>query len=147
MRRLVAVAVIAIAVGAGARPGGGTVLDATVQGSCAPWDGAAFAVSMPVDSLDAALRGATLAISIWKAPDLPASTFTFLEAAGGYRDSGAAVLQTKGDKYQRLTGTVSFTQVRTDAPVDGSFDLVTQDARRLSARFHATWKHERVICG
>ena len=147
MMRLVAVACIAIAVSAAVRADGVVTLDATVQGSCAPWDGAAFSVGMKVDSLGASFRGANLVISIWKAPELPATTFKFLEAAGGYRDSGAAVLTTADGRSQRLTGTVSFTEVHTNAPVDGSFELVAKDARRLSARFHATWKKEHSLCG
>ena len=137
-------AMCALAPLAAARANDAPVLGATIGASCAPWDGAAFVVEMPVDSLGRDLTGARLAISVWKAPRIPAGTmFTF----HGIADSGAVVLWSGKDSAQRLTGTVTFGAVGPDAPADGSFDLSTKGGRRLAARFHATWKKERVMCG
>src|SRR5687768_7811837 len=53
------------------------VFTATINRDCAPWDGAAFTVSIPYDSVS------TITISIWQSPDIKfPSTFSFPDPTG-----------------------------------------------------------------
>jgi len=121
---------------------------AKIQGDCAPWDGAAFRVTIPGATIAPNIDSAAISISIWKAPRIPSrTTFLFTDGRGGVADSGAAVLWSRGGHAERLRGSVTFQSVSGDAPVDGAFDLTAKSGAKFSAEFHATWNHVRMFCG
>src|SRR5262252_57043 len=118
---------------------------ATIQGDCAPWDGAAFRVTIPGATLGTQLDSASIGIAIWKSPHITRrTTFRFADGHSAVPDSGAAVLWSKGGKAERLRGSITFESVTSDAPVDGSFDLTSKSGMRFTASFHATWLTLRV---
>ena len=121
---------------------------ATIQGDCAPWDGAAFRVNVPAATLGVRAESAFVSVSIWKAPHIATrTTFNFANGSSAIPDSGAAVLWSKGGQAESLRGWVTFESVSGDSPVDGSFELTAKSGARFAASFHATWLTTRMFCG
>jgi hypothetical protein len=116
-----------------------TALDATVNRDCAPWDGAAFTVSIPYD------QGSTITISIWRAPDfdLP-TTYTFPDETG---QVGQAYILWELDPLMPLHGEVSFQRVREGQPVEGRFSLTSEGGEQFQGSFVAAWEGRTVFCG
>lgn len=114
-------------------------LPATIQNDCAPWDGAAFSVSIPLQG------GDSLSISIWQAPDLAGpKTFAFPDGTG---QVGNASLMRASGFPDELSGSVSFPSVKAGEPVQGTFDLTTQTGQHFSGTFQAEWQEMTLMCG
>ena len=115
------------------------IFTVTINRDCAPWDGAAFAVSMPLR------EGSTIYISIYRSPDLklPAS-FSFPDASG--REGNAYLLMPDGSPEQ-LAGRVWFQRVVQGKPVEGRFQLRSEAGARFEGKFLAEWGNEIVYCG
>lgn len=145
MRRfLVAVALLAgFAIGAMAAEPART---ATIFYSAAPWDGAAYAMDIPLDATTGAERP-VLRVNIWGNPEFAQPTtlrFSGRENAGGGPDrgSGRVSYQAVLDKSlpQPLAGTLTFDVLQKDKPVRGTYDLATLDGKRtFKGSFTATW--------
>jgi len=113
---------------------------ASIQQDCAPWDGAAFSVKVPLEN------GDVIDIAIWEAPSIQfEKTFSFGEEPSqvGYASLAHAV-----DSGEQLTGTVSFAYVDLDQPVEGEFVLDTIGSRQhFAGQFHAEWLERTMLCG
>ena len=115
------------------------VFNATINRDCAPWDGAAFTVSIPYDS------GSVINISIWQSPDikLPVS-FSFPDETG---QVGNAVYLLASGEYKQLSGEVSFSRVVEGSPVEGEFNFTSEKGEQFKGKFKANWGDEIVMCG
>jgi len=126
---------------------------ATIYYSAAPWDGAAYAIEIPVPSSEGAQP--VIRVNLWGNPEFAGPrtiTFTGREDAGGGpgKGEGRASFQAVLNKSlpQNLAGTISFKALRKDAPVAGSYEFATLDGKRkFSGSFEATWGNQpmRVI--
>jgi hypothetical protein len=114
------------------------IFPATINRDCAPWDGSAFIVSIP-------MKGAGITISIYQSPDIKLPT-TFLFPDDTMSIGNALLILPIGSPEQ-LTGKVSFQRVGQDIPVEGQFDLVTNAGEHFEAKFIAEWGNEVVYCG
>ncbi|RPJ20863.1 MAG: hypothetical protein EHM33_27550 [Chloroflexi bacterium] len=116
-----------------------SVFPATINRDCAPWDGSAFTVSIPVSD------GAIIATSIYQSPDirLPV-TFSFPDET---MRAGNALLLLPVGVPEPLTGKVSFPRVEQGLPVEGKFDLLTETGRQFKGSFKAEWENQPVYCG
>ncbi len=114
------------------------IYPATINRDCAPWDGAAFTVSIP-------MHGAGISISIYQSPDIKLPT-TFL-FPDDIMSLGKALLILPIGSPESLTGKVSFQRVGQEVPVEGRFDLVTNAGKHFKGKFIAAWKNEIVYCG
>ena len=114
------------------------IVSATINRDCAPWDGSAFTVSIPV-------QGAGITISIYQSPNikLPA-TFLFPDDT---LNVGNALLILPIGSPEPLTGKVHFERVGQDIPVEGQFDLVTNTGEHFKGKFIAVWENEIIYCG
>ena len=111
------------------------IFPATVNRDCAPWDGAAFTVLIPYDSMT------TISISIWQSPDIKLPvTFSFPDDTG---QIGFAY--TLADKP--LSGEVFFLRVDEAWPVEGRFDLRDENGKRFIGKFKAEWSKVTAMCG
>ena len=116
-------------------------LPATIQHDCAPWDGAAFTVSIPPQGQG----GDSISISIWQAPELTfPKTFSFPDNTG---QVGNASLMRSSGSAEQLSGSVFFSSVNQESPVDGRFELSTSAGQRFAGEFHAEWDDQIVMCG
>ncbi len=116
----------------------GVFMPATVSADCAPWDGAAFTISIPYAQ-------DTLYISIWRSADIPApSRFSFPEPSGR---SGAAIYQTSTGQVDALRGRVNLGRVDKAHPIDGEFDLQSETGLNFYGRFSAGWDRRETYCG
>jgi hypothetical protein len=114
------------------------VYPATINRDCAPWDGSAFTISIPLQE-----KGIT--ISIYQPPDLKFPTaFLFPDDT---MNVGNALLILPIGSPEQLTGNVSFQGVGQDIPVEGQFELVTNAGEHFKGKFVAEWKNEIVYCG
>ncbi len=115
------------------------VFPATVNRDCAPWDGAAFTVKIPLDG------GTAIDISIWQSPELKFPvTFSFPDDTGKV---GNVILIHPVGLPEQLTGSVSFPRVAEGTPVEGRFDLTTATGERYKGTFTAAWGEEVIFCG
>ena len=94
------------------------IFPATVNRDCAPWDGSAFTVFIPLND------GTIIDISIWQSPDIKIpTTFTFPDDTG---QVGTAYILPELDPLQQLRGTIFFWRVEEGRPIEGRFELVTE---------------------
>jgi hypothetical protein len=115
------------------------VFEATINRECAPWDGAAFKVSVPYDP------GSMVEISMWRSPDIKFTTaFNFADQTGKI---GEAFYVSLFGTTAPLSGIVTFKQVEEDGPVQGEFNLRTDNGYRVQGKFRAIWENKTVICG
>ena len=114
------------------------IFPATIHRDCAPWDGSAFIVSIPME-------GAGITISIYQSPDIKLPT-TFLFPDDTLSIGNALLMLPMGSSEQ-LTGKVSFQRVSQDIPVEGQLDLVTNAGEHFKGKFIAEWGNEVVYCG
>jgi len=115
------------------------VIPATINRDCAPWDGAAFTVSIPE------AMGAFIDIFIWQSPALILpTTFSFPDQKGNV---GNAIYRPALGTPEQLIGTVFFTRVDESHPVEGAFNFTTESGREFKGRFNATWEEHRALCG
>jgi len=114
------------------------VITATIRRDCAPWDGSAFTVSIPLEE-------GVIDISIYQAPeiDLPVR-FLFPDPTG---NTGNALLLSSEGVPEQLNGNVSFQSVVQDSAVEGVFDLHTIADRQFKGSFVAEWINQPVLCG
>jgi hypothetical protein len=115
------------------------IFPAVINRDCAPWDGAAFTVKIPLDP------GGSLDISIWQAPDIKfPKSFSFPDETG---QVGNAILVPPVGLPEQLTGTVFFTHVDVRDPVEGEFQFLTETGQRFRGQFQAEWDARMVLCG
>jgi len=114
-------------------------LPATIQRDCAPWDGAAFAVKIPVRN------GTVINISIYQSPEIAfPATFSFPDETGR---TGSAFLLSSVGEPEELRGRVSFPRVEQGMLTEGKFDLHTETGEPFKGNFKAEWGNEVVLCG
>ena len=112
---------------------------ATVKRDCAPWDGSAFSITIPLET------GTSIDISIWKAPDIKLPvTFSFPDQTG---QVGNASYRSSSNSYQQLSGIVFFWRVEEGHTVTGKFKLVTETGQPIEGQFEAEWKNQMMLCG
>jgi len=115
------------------------VFPATVMGDCAPWDGAAFTISVQYDP------GRTIIISIWKSPDISYRvTYTFPDKSGKV---GNAYLAPELSSYASLEGKVTLQRVSVDTPIEGEFRLKSERGELFEGMFKAGWEDTMILCG
>jgi hypothetical protein len=115
------------------------LVPAIVNRDCAPWDGAAFTVSIPYNTTS------TIMISIWQAPDIRLPiTFSFPDETG---QIGFAYILPELDPLQQLSGKVRFRRVDGESPVEGEFNLLTEAGRKFKGKFEAKWGNQIAMCG
>lgn len=114
------------------------VLPATINHDCAPWDGSAFTVSVPIEE-------GSIKISIYQAPDINHPiTFSFDEASG---ETGQAIFLPAVGSPEQLAGKVSFQRVEQGTTAEGEYNFQTESGRRFIGKFKAEWGNEVVFCG
>jgi len=115
------------------------VFPATTNRDCAPWDGAAFTMSFPYDSIT------TIAISIWQPPSFTFPvTFSFPDETIRV---GIAHSLPELDPHEGLMGTVTFRRVEEGIPAEGEFNFMTENRKNFKGKFFAEWGNQIVMCG
>ena len=115
-----------------------SIFAATIRRDCAPWDGSAFTVAVPMDE-------GVIDISIYESPDLNfPKRFSFPDVTG--RDGNALLLVPAGVP-EALSGRVLFESVAEESPVAGEFDLHTEMGRQFKGKFVAEWENQPAMCG
>ena len=115
------------------------IFPATINRDCAPWDGAAFTLSIPTED------GIIIHVSIWQSPamKLPV-TYSFPDETG---QIGFAYILPELDPLQQLSGEVFFRRVEEGIPVEGEFNFTTENGKEFKGSFTAEWGNEVVYCG
>jgi hypothetical protein len=114
------------------------VFPATINRDCAPWDGSAFTLSIPIEDVG-------ITISIYRSPDIRFPV-TFLFPDDTMREGNAFLLSRAGLPEQ-LAGKVTFESVQQGKTVEGFLDLVTDSSQHFRGRFTAEWGDQLVMCG
>jgi hypothetical protein len=131
------------------------VLAATAQAkiyhSSAPWDGAAYAIEIPLEAGKDSPQG-YLHINLWGNPEfseITAYSFSGSEDLGGGpgKGVGRASYQVVLNKSQpiALKGFIEFGSLQKGKPVIGIFVLTSlDDKRQFSGKFEAAWGNKPV---
>ena len=115
------------------------VFAAIVNRDCAPWDGAAFTVSIPYDSIS------TIEVSIWQSPDIKLPTvYSFPDESGRI---GNAVRRSQIGLAEQLTGKLFFWRVEQGMPIEGEFNFTSGRGGRFEGKFKAEWGNQIAVCG
>jgi hypothetical protein len=115
------------------------IFPAMINRDCAPWDGSAFTVSIPMNG------GTSINISIWKAPDIKFPvTFSFPDNTG---QVGNASYRLASGDYKQLSGKIFFQRVDEGNPVEGRFEFVTETGRQFNGQFKADRRNLVMMCG
>ena len=115
------------------------VFAATVNRDCAPRDGSAFRVRVPLNG------GDVLDISIWQAPEIKfTKTFSFPDNTG---QVGNASLIDSASSYEQLTGEVWFEGISEGQTVSGGFRLKSERGGMFIGKFKAEWGSQVALCG
>ncbi|HUG33823.1 MAG TPA: hypothetical protein VMJ90_03565 [Anaerolineales bacterium] len=112
---------------------------ATVNRDCAPWDGAAFTLTIQYDPTT------VVYISKWRSPDIKfPTTFSFPDET---RQVGIAYILPELDPLDELTGIVWFERVQEGTPLEGRFKLTSVRGETYEGKFTAEWGNQIVYCG
>ena len=123
----------------GETPNPSQVFRAVINRDCAPWDGSAFTVSIPLRD------GSSMAISIYRSPDIELPVrFWFPDES---ITEGNALLLLSVGSPEPLIGEVWFQRVDEGMPVEGRFRFRSETGAQLEGRFVAEWGDEIVYCG
>ena len=115
------------------------MFQASINHDCAPWDGSAFTVSIPLRD------GSTMNISIYRSPDIKLpSSYSFPDET--MREGNALLLLPAGIPEQ-WTGKVWFQRVDEGIPVEGRFHFKSEAGVQFEGKFVAEWGHEIIYCG
>jgi hypothetical protein len=115
------------------------IFPATINRDCAPWDGGAFTISIPMND------GMIIHTSIWQSPDIKFPvTFSLPDETG---QIGIAYILPEPDPLQQLSGEISFGRVAEGIPVEGEFSFTTVNGRGFKGKFEAEWGNEVAYCG
>jgi len=117
------------------------VATARIARTCAPWDGAAFTVSVP--ATDGASTAA-LQLSVWSSPQFDGER-TVVFAEGDDR-TGVAMYAETADRSTPLTGEATFRQAG-DGSIEGALRLKAADGRRFERRFRGRLDPATAMCG
>jgi hypothetical protein len=117
------------------------VATARIARSCAPWDGAAFTVSVP--AADGASTAA-LQLSVWSSPQFDGERKVVF--AEGDDRTGVAMYAETADHAVPLTGEATFRQAA-DGSIEGTLHLKAADGRRFERRFRGRLDGGAVMCG
>ena len=119
-------------------------LPATVRTDCAPWDGPAFTITVPL-ARRTAEPATVLTIAIWKPAD-GRTPLSFVFPRDGAQ--GSVTLQPRPGVSGLLSGQVRFRSLNPRQPVEGSFDLVSRGGEIVRGTFRARWEFgQRMLCG
>ncbi|MBK6312939.1 MAG: hypothetical protein IPF53_01090 [Blastocatellia bacterium] len=120
---------------------------AVIQGSCAPWDGAAIELRLsPSQPTAKGPVAPWIVVSIWQSrEEASGGTFRFPDNTGRV---GAAGHCRNGENYEPVeSGMVRFDRFTDGKPATGTFDIVLKGGRRERGTFSAAWGEMRVPCG
>jgi hypothetical protein len=125
-----------------ARPGE----EAVIYFSFAPWDGAAYAIEIPLENADYAVHP-IIRINIWGYPEFSEPktiSFSGKEDPGGgpSKGYGRAMFQADLNKSmpENLMGSISFQTLQNGHPVSGIYEFTTLDGKRkFKGSFRAEW--------
>ncbi len=130
----------------GQQPGSATPLPAQIWNDCAPWDGPAFTITVPL-ARRSAEAPTILTIAIWEPAD-GRTPLSFVFPRDGARAQGSVTLQPRPGVSGLMSGQVRFRSLHSRQPVEGSFDLVSKGGEIVRGTFRARWVDgQRVLCG
>lgn len=120
---------------------------AVIQGSCAPWDGAAIELRLSPSRPTAKGPVAPwIVVSVWQSrEEVSGGTFRFPDNSG--RVGAATHCRNEQDCEPIESGSVRFDRFVEGKPATGSFDLVLKGGRRERGNFSAAWGEMQVPCG
>jgi hypothetical protein len=114
---------------------------ATIDISCAPWDGPAFVLTIPSDETTST---SVVTVAIWQEARIARPTVFRLPDNTGR--VGVAFL-THAGKREDLAGSISFDSVAAGKPVIGSINFTSAGGLRIERQFRAAWGTRREFCG
>ena len=128
---------------------------AIVEHDCAPWDGPAFGIWIPAETLGGSIRS-WVYLRIWQRLEDSKDLFTFPNVSQKQKGAVMYLLDLASPKdmnwqkqsRQQLKGTVRFLRVSAKENVLGELDFISEKNIHLRGRFEAKWNHDhKAVCG
>jgi len=120
---------------------------ATIQSSCAPWDGAAIAMTLATKPLQCkrAPEGPFLNMGVWK--DLPLHSGQVVTITPG-TSNGFASRCTKENECEAVqSAEITFDTYKEGQGAKGHYELHFKGGDTLTGTFDAKWCEVREMCG
>lgn len=115
------------------------VFEATVNRDCAPWDGMAYTITIP----DQTVSG--IVVSIWKSPDFHFPvTYSFPDSSGRV---GTAIHRSAYGSSQQVNGKITLQPFEAGSPIEGRFNFTSEDGKQFNGNFKAEWGNQIALCG
>jgi hypothetical protein len=146
--------VVTSRINAAETPVSGAPDHATIYYSAAPWDGAAYAIEIPLERTNDASQP-FIRINIWGNPEFSEPktlSFSGREDPGGGAGKGVGRASYQGvlnkSWPENLAGSITFKTLQKDQPVSATYELATLDGKKkFKGNFQAAWGNKplRVI--
>ena len=118
-----------------------------IQNSCAPWDGAAIAITLSPDVVqcERAPSGPFLSLGVWRGLPLHDGQVVKFDSRS---DNGFASRCAKENDCQRAeSGTIEFDKFKEGSGARGRYELHFKSGETVSGTFDVQWCKTRVMCG
>jgi len=147
MRFTVALLMFAFVLGASALAANPTYSTGSIQSSCAPWDGAAIAMTIGTKQAQPqhAPEPPYLNVNIWK--DLPLHTGQTIELSSSSSAGSASRCLKEGQCELATSAVIRIEHFKTGSGATGHYELHFKNGETLSGSFDLTWVNVRMMCG
>ena len=137
-------ATLAAALAQAANP---TYSTGSIQASCAPWDGAAIAMTIAARPFEPKqpVEPPYLNINIWK--DLPLHDGQTVKLSTGSQAGSASRCLKEGSCEAAISSEIRFDKFKPGSSATGHYELHFKNGDTLSGAFDLKWVEVRMFCG
>jgi hypothetical protein len=117
-----------------------------IQGSCAPWDGPAIAITLTAEpSQCERIKGPYISMGVWRG--LPIHAGQTVKFGSGSDAGFGSRCAKEGDCQRAESGTIVFDKYEEGAGARGNYELHFKGGETVKGNFDVQWCKTRAICG
>jgi len=117
-----------------------------IQGSCAPWDGPAIAITLTAEPAQCdRVKGPYISMGVWRG--LPIHAGQTVKFGSGSDAGFGSRCAKEGDCQRAEWGTIVFESFEESTRARGSYELHFKGGETVKGNFDAQWCKTRAICG
>jgi hypothetical protein len=117
-----------------------------IQGSCAPWDGPAIAITLTAEPAQCdRVKGQYISMGIWRGLPIHAGQTVKFDS-GSDAGFGSRCAQ-EGDCQRAESGSIVFEKYEEGSGARGRYELHFKGGEKISGSFDVLWCKTRAICG
>ncbi len=117
-----------------------------IQGSCAPWDAPAIAITLTAEPAQCErVKGPYISMGVWRG--LPIHAGQTVKFGSGSDAGFGSRCAKEGDCQRAESGTIIFEKFEEGSGARGSYELHFKSGETVKGNFDAQWCKTRAICG